>query len=504
MTTALLDPEPLWLAHASRDARFDGRFFTGVKTTGIYCRPICPAKTPLRKNVRFFSCAAAAEQAGFRPCRRCRPETSPGSPAWLGTSSTVSRALRLIEDGALDAGGVDMLAERLGVGARHLRRLFDDHVGASPLAVAQTRRVHFARLLLDSSALPIGEIAMASGFASLRRFQSAFRATFGRAPSSVRARRIASSTAAAVPALHLPVRPPYDWDATFAFLAGRAVTGVEVVDGRSWRRTFESEGRGNTLEAHPTPNGDALLLRFARPPGRDLAHVVERVRRAFDLGANPTRITAHLAGDRTLARLVRARPGLRLPCAWSPFEACVRAIVGQQISVAGARTILGRLAERCGEPLPANGATFDDEAPLARQFPTPKLLAQANLDSLGLPRARAATLGEVARRVVNGDVRLDGSVAPEEMERALLDIPGIGPWTVRYVRLRGQGDPDVFLPDDLGVRRALATKDGRLPAVKDAEARAAAWSPWRSYAVLHLWAASPAHASARSKKGKNK
>ncbi len=488
--------DPRWRAIESRDPRFDGRFFTGVVTTGIYCRPICPAKTPRRENVRIFACAAAAESEGFRPCRRCRPETAPGSPAWLGTSSTVSRALRLIEDGALDSAGVDALAARLGIGDRHLRRLFDEHVGASPIAVAGTRRVHFARLLLDSSGLSIAAIAAAAGFASTRRFQTAFRATFGRSASSVRARRPARTPETARSerrrhdglTLHLPWRAPYDVEATLAFLAGRAIPGVEAVVDGAWRRTFVAGRRVGALEARPDPSRGAIVLRATPIPGGELAGVVRRVRALFDVGANAARIADHLSGDEVLAPSVRERPGLRVPTAWDPFEACVRAIVGQQISVKGATTILGRLAARCGRRVPAGGALGAVGAGLTHAFPAPAALAGADLEGLGLPRARAATLRELAARGSRGAIRFDASASFDEIESALLSIPGIGPWTVKYVRMRGLGDPDVFLEEDLGVRRALTPARGRAPSAREAAARAQAWSPWRSYAVVHLWA----------------
>ncbi len=466
------DHDRLWKAVVSRDARFDGSFFTGVTTTGIYCRPICPARTPKRDHVRFFACAAAAEQAGFRPCRRCRPETAPGSPAWVGTASTVARALRLIDEGALDERGVDALAARLGVGDRHLRRLFDEHVGASPLAVAGTRRVHFARLLLDASTMSITEIVHASGFASVRRFQTAFRDTFACAASEVR-RTGASAGRGAESAggvhLRLGARAPYDVTGTFAFLAERAIPGVESVQDGTWRRRVRIDGRPAQIETSWNVRRAALEVRVTGAAGRDLAGIVERVRRVFDLAANPASIAACLGAERSLAKSVRTRPGLRLPTTWDPFEACVRAIVGQQISVKGARTILGRLVERCGNA-----------------FPTPEELASARLDRIGLPGARVETLRELAHRVLDGRVTIDSGASPDDVDRALRDIPGIGPWTVRYVRMRGFGDPDVFLPDDLGVRRALA-HDGRMPTGREAEARAESWRPWRSYAVLHLW-----------------
>jgi AraC family transcriptional regulator of adaptative response / DNA-3-methyladenine glycosylase II len=478
---AALDPDVCWNALASRDARFDGTFFTGVLTTGIYCRPVCPARTPHRKNVRFFSCAAAAEQAGFRPCRRCRPETAPGSAAWSGTSSTVSRALRLIEEGALDTADVNELAERLGVGERHLRRLFDHHLGASPIAVAQTRRVHFARLLLDGSNLPINDIAAASGFSSLRRFHAAFRETFKMAPGALRTFARDAQPNGAAPgrgiSLQLAVRAPYDWNATFAFLEMRAIPGVESVIDGVWRRAIISGGRPILIEASPDDSSRSLHVRLSEPPGNDLPMIVEHVRRVFDLGANPAEIGAHLSADPLLKPLVRARPGLRQPTVWDPFEACVRAIVGQQISVKGATTILGRIARESGMEAPGF-----NEWSISHVFPSAEALADAKLTNAGLPASRRATIRELARRVAEDDRLL---IAEDSASR-LREIRGIGDWTVSYLRLRGFGDPDVFLSGDLGVRRALAT-NGQLPKSTELEKLAERWRPWRSYAVLYLW-----------------
>ncbi|HET9886034.1 MAG TPA: AlkA N-terminal domain-containing protein [bacterium] len=491
-STNVLDPDVCWNAIASRDARFDGTFFTGVLTTGIYCRPVCPARTPHRKNVQFFPCAAAAEQAGFRPCRRCRPETAPGSPAWSGTSSTVTRALRLIDEGALDTGDVNHLAERLGVGERHLRRLFDHHLGAAPIAVAQTRRVHFARLLLDGSDLPVSDIAAAAGFSSLRRFHSAFRETFGRTPGALRAssRDAHSNGTAGVGgiSLHLAVRAPYDWNATFAFLGARAISGVESVMNGVWRRAILARGRVILVEASPDAAGRALHVRLSEPPGRDLAAIVERVRRVFDLGANPREIAAHLSGDPLLRPLVRARPGLRQPTVWDPFEACVRAIVGQQISVKAATTILGRIARECG-----THASGFEEWGITHVFPAPLQLAEAKLATAGLPASRRNTILELSRRIAEDETLLNG----EDAATRLREIRGIGDWTVSYLRLRGFGDPDVFLSGDLGVRRALAA-NGQLPKASDIEKQAEAWRPWRSYAVLYLWTKDPVPASSNS------
>jgi AraC family transcriptional regulator of adaptative response / DNA-3-methyladenine glycosylase II len=475
-------PRPYYDALRSRDARFDGKFFVGVVTTGIYCRPICPAPPAKRSNLRWFPCAAAAESAGFRPCRRCRPETAPGTPAWVGTSATVSRALALISDGALDKGDVDDLAARVGVGSRHLRRLFDRHLGANPVAVAQCRRVQFARSLIDQTALPLRDVALAAGFASIRRFNAAIRSTFERTPSELRraARRDAVTGAPGV-TLRLPYRPPYAWDEVLEYLTARAVPGVEqVVDG-TWRRTALIDGAPALVEVRPDPAKHQVVVRVGAPVRRDLLRVVERVRRVFDLGADPLQISSHLRRDPRLRAAVSRRPGLRVPGAWDPFELAVRAVLGQQVSVKGATTLAGRLAAKWGERVEASDASGPHLL-----FPAPERLARAKVEGIGIPGARAAALRGLARRCASGELRLDRGVPFEEALAALLEIPGIGPWTAQYIALRALGEPDVFLPGDLGVRRALAS-NGRLPSAREAEELAEPWRPWRGYAVLHLW-----------------
>ncbi len=498
---------PRYQALASRDSRFDGEFFVGVRTTGIYCRPICPARTPHRKNVTFYECAAAAETAGYRPCRRCRPETAPGTPAWRGTSATVSRALRLISDGALDRSDVESLATRVGVGDRQLRRLFEQHLGASPRAVAQTRRVHFARRLLDQTDLPMSEVALSAGFASVRRFNAAMRDTFHLAPTELRRRHREAAPAEGRLELHLPYRAPYDADSVLAYLGARAAPGVEQVEGRTYRRTFRLGDRVGIVEIEPAPGAEAaVLVRVPSDLRRRLLDVAERVRRVFDLEADPARISGRLSDDPRLARAVRARPGLRVPGAWDPFELAVRAVLGQQISVRGATTLAGRLAAAFGEELPAReadasgsrAAEAGDAAAVShpitalpdRLFPTPDALAAATpgaIAAIGLPRKRAATIREVARRVRDGSLSLSGGECPRATAEALKAIPGIGDWTASYVVMRGLGHPDAFPAGDLGVRKALADADGKLPGERETIRRAERWRPWRAYATLHLW-----------------
>lgn len=462
-------------ARRSRDARFDGRFFIGVTTTRIYCRPICPVRAPKDEHVRYFPTAAAAAAGGFRPCLRCRPEASPGTPAWLGTSGLVSRALRLISEGALDEDGVERLADRLGITDRHLRRLFLQHLGATPLEVALTRRVHFAKKLIDETPLAFSQVAFASGFGSLRRFNGEIRRTYSRTPTELR--RLARQRVASEPECYrfrLSYRPPYDWRSLVAFLGARATPGVEWADGTSYRRTITVDGRHGTLGVSHLESRSAIELevRFSDP--RALLFIVERVRRIFDLGADPAAIAEHLGADPML-RVLQARcPGIRTPGAWDPFELAVRAILGQQVSVRAATTVAGRLAAAFGTPF-AGGVGLD------RLFPTPEALASAVVEDAGVMPARAETIRALARRVVSGEIQMaalnDGRAAS-----ALRDIPGIGEWTVAYIAMRAAGEPDAFLSGDLVLQRMTGNLSARA-----LDRRAEAWRPWRAYAVMLLW-----------------
>jgi len=487
------NPRLCYEALRSRDARFDGRFFTAVLTTGIYCRPICPARTPRESNVKFYSVAAAAEQAGFRPCRRCRPEAAPGSSAWTGTTATVSRSLRLIEDGVLDDCGLEELAERVGVGARHLRRLFDEEIGAAPVQVAQTRRAHFARSLLFETALPVGEIASEAGFGSVRRFNEVMKRTFGRSPRELR--RSGAETAGRSDAgdlrLRIPYRTPYGWDSIARFLAPRAIPGVEIVENGCYRRTVTtSAGRKSSpaaaalLEVRRVPGSSHLELRIDPPLAGSLLAAVTRVRRLFDCHADPREIGSFLAEDPLLAPLVARRPGLRVPGAWDGFEVAVRVILGQQVTVAGASTLAGRLVDRFGTPLPRS--LRRRAAPLTRLFPSSSVLARADVASIGLPRARAEAVRALAAAVERGELRLDGSSDPEITRERLQSISGIGPWSAAMITMRAQGDTDAFPAGDLVLRRTVAGRDGSLSEKKLLE-RSKSWSPWRAYAALHLW-----------------
>jgi AraC family transcriptional regulator, regulatory protein of adaptative response / DNA-3-methyladenine glycosylase II len=463
-------------ARRARDARFDGRFFIAVTSTGIYCRPICPARTAKDEHVKYFPSAAAAEAAGFRPCLRCRPEASPGTPAWLGTAPLVSRALRLISDGALDRGGVEALADRLGITGRHLRRLFLQHLGATPLEVALTRRAHFAKKLLDETALAIGEVAFASGFRSLRGFNAQMRRTFTRTPTELR--RLGRRHIAAEPECYrvrLAYRPPYDWDALLAFLAARATPGVESVEPGRYRRTITIDGTSGVIDVSPESSGHALALDVRFPDPRALLSIVERVRRVFDLGADPAVIAEHLRTDPVLKRALARHPGIRTPGAWDGFEIAVRAILGQQVSVRGATTLAGRMAARFGTPV-------SGDRTLTHLFPTPAQLVDAPIEETGVMPSRADTIRTLARRVSSGAIVFSSSAGRETTLSALTAVPGIGDWTAEYIAMRALGEPDAFLAGDLVLRRVTGDLSAR-----ELNRRSDAWRPWRAYAVMLLW-----------------
>ncbi len=464
----------------SRDQRFDGRFFVGVVTTGVYCRPVCRVRPPKRENVRFFACAAAAEHEGFRPCMRCRPEASPGTPAWLGTSAVVSRALRLIAQDALDEEDVAALAARLGLGERQLRRLFATHLGASPAQVARARRVHFARRLLDETDLRVHEIAAAAGFSSLRQFNHAMRATFRRPPTELRKQRGATAAAGEGLIVRLPYRAPFDWAGTLAFLAARAIPGVEAVNPQGYRRTVRIGETLGTIEVRRPRAALHLLLRVRLPGCMQLLEVTERVRHLFDLNADPLPIHSHLLGSAVLAAKVKRTPGARVPGAWDCFETAVRAVLGQQVTVRGATTLVGRLVQRFGTPVKL------DDPVLTHLFPSADTLVEAPLEQIGLPRARAHTLRMLARAVASGELCFDAARGLDQAVARLRAVPGIGPWTAQYIAMRVLGEPDAFPSGDLGLRRALGNGAGPLSAAR-LEAAAEAWRPWRAYAAMYLW-----------------
>ena len=478
-----LDHGACFRAISQRDARFDGRFFTGVKTTGIYCRPICPARTPRSENVIFFLTAAAAQEAGFRPCLRCRPETAPNLGAWRGTSNSVSRALALIELGALDEANMDVLAGRLGLGERQLRRLFRQHLGASPVAVAQTHRVLLAKQLIHESRLPMAEVAFAAGFGSIRRFNEAFLALFGCAPGELR--RASKPDVSAGPRgeirLMLRYQPPYDWAAMLEFLHQRAIPGIEVVTAAAYARSVQLDGvQGTILVEHGGGNALRATVRF--PKLSALPTIIARLRRVFDLAADPVAIATHLAQDPVLEPLVKARPGLRVPGAWDGFELAIRAVLGQQITVRAAVRLAGRLVGTYGEVL----TKADGE--ITRVFPRPEALVTADLASLGMPRSRAAALSAIAA-VASSDAHFfDATGDLDDAIRRLRSIRGIGEWTAHYIALRQLREPDAFPAADIGLMRAMAAHKGREYTSSELLDRASRWRPWRAYAAQHLWA----------------
>jgi AraC family transcriptional regulator, regulatory protein of adaptative response / DNA-3-methyladenine glycosylase II len=519
-----LDFDTCYRALAARDARFDGRFFIGVTSTGIYCRPICPSRTPARKNMRFFPHQGAAETAGFRACRRCRPEASPGSPDWNIRADLVARAVRLISDGYVDEHGVGGLARRLAVTERHLHRLVVAELGTGPLALARTVRLQTARRLLRETSVPITEIAFASGFSSVRQFNASFQESYRQPPSALRAAdrprgagtdgtgTHGTGTHGTWLSLRLACREPFDGESMLGFLAARAIPGVEQVAEGRYTRTIRTSAGGGLIELVPQSAGAAragghgrsgggerlsgpgyVLLRARLTGLGGVGQVVSRCRQLFDLDADPAAIGSALVSDPFLAPLVRARPGLRIPGAYDGFELAVRAVLGQQVSVPAARTFAARLAARYGTPLGAAGLDVDSrprsersapdhEAPAmpATLFPGPEQLADADLSGLGLTTSRQATLRALAGAMAAGRLDLDPGTDPAEAAARLGELPGIGPWTVSYILMRAVRDPDAFPETDLGLRRAIE-RLGCPPA------QASRWRPWRAYAALHLW-----------------
>jgi AraC family transcriptional regulator, regulatory protein of adaptative response / DNA-3-methyladenine glycosylase II len=485
-----LDEDACYRAVQTRDPRFDGRFFTAVKTTGIFCRPICSARTPLRKNVKFFKSAAGAFSAGFRPCLRCRPELAPR--AWVGNGAALylQHALALIEQGFLEERSLNDLAARIGVTDRHLRRLFVEHLGASPIQVAQTRRLLFAKQLIDQTALPITQIALASGYGSLRRFNDAFRLSYARSPSEMRERRNSGGfdDDGAI-TLKLGCNPPYQWRSLADFVAGRAFPGIEQVTADSYRRVFRLDDTVGSFAIAPAGDDGAntqqvlLSIRYAKV--QHLGVLVERIRRMFDLNASAALISAHLGRDPLLKKIVKKLPGLRIPGAWDPFELAIRAVLGQQVSVRGATTLAARLVERYGAPLAAQ--EMDPAAPqLHRLFPEAKVLARADFSQIGLTRARAQTLRTLAQ-AYEDDQELFGDTADlDAFVARLTALPGIGEWTAQYIAMRALRHPDAFPASDLGLLRAAAALGEPMNA-KQLLRRAESWRPWRAYAAMYLW-----------------
>ncbi len=485
----MLDPSTCYRAVQARDARFDGRLFVAVKSTGIYCRPVCPARPPKLENCRFFPSAAAAQEAGFRPCLRCRPETAPELGSWRGTSNTVTRGLTLIAEGELDREGanVDELAERLGVGGRQLRRLFKQHLGASPVAVAQTRRVLFAKQLLHETQLPMADVAYAAGFGSVRRFNETFQQLFRRPPSALRragARAVgALDPAATGVSVRLAYRPPYDWNTLLAHLAGRAIAGVERVDAERYLRSVNVDGQLGALEIRHAPEQRCILATIRVANVRALPVLVTRIRRAFDLDADIGAITSTLGNDPWLGPLIARRPGLRVPGAWDRFELAVRAVLGQQISVAAARKLAAQLVELAGTPVPAELT----RSGLRFAFPEPEQLATADLSPLGVPGARRRALQAIARAALADPLVFHPRESVEATVAALREIAGVGAWTAHYIALRAGQETDAFPAADRGLLRAAERAGGAAISAQALAERSLAWRPWRAYAAQHLW-----------------
>jgi AraC family transcriptional regulator, regulatory protein of adaptative response / DNA-3-methyladenine glycosylase II len=512
-----LDDEQRYAAAVSKDARFDGVFFTAVTSTGIYCRPSCPAITPKRENMRFYRTAAAAQEAGFRACKRCRPDASPGSPEWNTRADVVGRAMRLIADGVVDRDGIEGLAASLGYEQRQVRRLVTAELGAGPLAIARAQRAQTARVLTETTTIPLADIAFAAGFSSIRQFNATIREVFAVTPTQLRsarsargssgpaprsrrlgvlagARGLADASAPGLIRLRLPYRLPIDLDRMLGFLAARAIDGVEAVEGNRYRRTLL------------LPNGTGIVaLALAggeRGPGyvecelqledlRDLTAAVQRCRRLLDLDADPEAVTGYFAADPVLGPLALACPGRRSPGHVDGSELALRAVLGQQVSVAAARRLGARLVAAYGKPLER------PDGSLTRCFPAAETLAAADPAALPMPRARATALTGLATALASGDLSLDPGAERDLAEERLLAVPGIGPWTAAYVRMRALADPDAFLPAEVGVLGALSRLEavpggtgpgGRAKAARAAAELAEGWRPWRSYAVHHLWA----------------
>jgi AraC family transcriptional regulator of adaptative response / DNA-3-methyladenine glycosylase II len=464
-------------ARRSRDARFDGKFFVAVLSTGIYCRPICPVR--LSVAVRYYATAAEAAEAGFRPCLRCRPEAAPGSPAWIGTSAVVRRVLRLINDGALDTGSVKDLATRIGMGSRHLNRLLVQQVGASPLALAQTRRLHFAKQLLDDTSLPVTEIALAAGYGSVRRFNEAFKETYKRPPLELRRRHGRGAEEANVITLKLSYRPPYDWDHALSFLASQAIPGLESVDARGYARHVRT-ATGSALVRISARRGEhALQMEVRGAPPAELFEMSSCAKRVFDLAADPAQINEALRTDSLIGPFAVRRPGLRILGIWDPFECAVRALVSRQLGVIGARITMTNLVARAGRPIDRGLEG------LTREFPTPASLAEVELRDLPFNPIQRETLRALSRAARDRKVCFADSV--KDIVNALTAIPGIDDWVTQIVALRACGEPDAMPTEDLILRAQAATSATPLT-VRALETRAELWRPWRGYAACHLWA----------------
>jgi AraC family transcriptional regulator of adaptative response / DNA-3-methyladenine glycosylase II len=489
----MVDDELAYRAVQSRDTRFDGQFFTGVATTRIYCRPSCPARTPSRQNVHFFSTAAAAQSAGYRACKRCRPDESPGSPQWNLRADTAARAIVMVRDGVVDREGVTGLARRLGYSERQLRRHLKDELGVAPLELARAHRSAAALALLENTSMPVADVAFAAGYSSVRQCNEALRAAFGASPTELRRRRASdpARTPSGTIELSLPVRQPYCLSETLAFLATRAVAGVEEFAGGRYRRVLRLPRAVAIVSIDAAQSGDRVGVRLELEDVRDLSAAVNRVSQLLDLSADPDAIRAALERDPLLERYVRSNPGRRVPGHPDADELAIKAVLGQQISVVAARTLAARLTEVYGEPLARPSGS------LTRSFPTSAALALASTTDLPMPKSRQRAVLSLARALADGVVDLSPGADRDAAERGLLALPGIGAWTVAYVQMRGLADPNAFLASDLGVRRAFEAHG--LPGdARSVATRAEAWRPWRAYALMHLWSSLSSSSAVRT------
>ncbi len=473
-----LDPHTCYRALRARDARFDGRFFVAVSSTRIYCRPVCTVKPPMRKNCRFYPSAAAAESGGYRPCLRCRPELAPGNASVDATSRLAQAAASLLEDRTLDEEGLEAVAARLGITDRHLRRAFGAEFGVSPVEFAQTQRLLLAKRLLTDTALPVTEIAFASGFGSLRRFNALFKQRYRLQPGRLRKHmKSHGSGSSDVLQFELSFRPPYDWPALSAFLGARAIAGVEAVEEGRYRRTvhldLDGKAQRGWIEISPSRKKPALRVAVSASLAKALPPVLSRVKALMDLCCNPAEVAA------ALGPLAKLHPGLRVPGAFDGFEVAVRAILGQQVTVAAARTVAGRFAAALGDPLVTPFVSLN------KIFPTAESVAQVpygRIARLGMPGARARSVIALARTVADGDLDLMPNADIDATLDKLRALPGVGEWTAQYIAMRALAWPDAFPHTDLGVMKALGeTSPKRVLAAGEA------WRPWRAYAVMHLW-----------------
>ena len=467
-------------ARLARDARFDGLFFTAVRSTGIYCRPVCPAPPARRENVSYYRTAAAAAAAGYRPCLRCRPELSPDDARFV-QDHTLHRALALLDEGILQQQPASALAAAMQLSPRQLQRLFVARLGATPAQLHATRRLLLAKQLLTETALPVTEVALAAGFNSLRRFNSAFLAGCGMPPSALRKQR--GTVGGGEPVLRLAYRPPLDFPAMLAFLRKRAIPGIECIDERSYQRVIVSDGRPSLIRVSADPKRPELRLQLGSTDARAIPGIVAKVRRVFDLDADLRTVHACLEQEPLLAHGIAQRPGLRIPGGWDGFEVAARAVLGQQVSVAAATTLARRLVQRFGTPL------ADMPEGLDRQFPAPSELADAPLEQIGLPRTRASTLRAVAAACAEGRLDFSRAQTLQQFVAQATALPGIGAWTAHYMALRALGMPDAFPAGDLVLQQVLG--QGQRLGERACEARSQPWRPWRAYAVLHLWHLAP-------------